>query len=167
MDLRSYLERRQKQLETEIEGLRAQVAPLERELFEIRVARAACQKRSTEPLQQQLFSKDEGVTTTAEAEGLWLQYQQMKADRLSSPYFKLTIKQLVVKALLEQFTNGATAGQLLELFARGWDRDDVVRTSLSPQLSRLRQDGVIDRRDNIWFLRSDRGPDIAKTAVGL
>ena len=62
------------------------------------------------------------------------------------------MKQLTLKALNEHFQKGATARQLLRFFKDAWGRDDVVRSSLSPQLTRLKNDGKI-RRDGIrWFL---------------
>jgi hypothetical protein len=69
-----------------------------------------------------------------------------------SPYYQYsTIKQLIKKALTEHFQSGATAFQLREFFRDAWARD-IDRESLSPQLSRLRSDKIIDREGNIWFL---------------
>ena len=45
----------------------------------------------------------------------------------------------------------ATAFQLREFFRDAWARD-IDRESLSPQLSRLRNDKIIDRNSNVWFL---------------
>lgn len=151
-DLYAYLEEREKYLETEVAKLRALIAPLERELFEVRVARRAVTKKSPEPQQRQLFQHRPLHVDEAVAE-IWKQYLELKAAKDSSPYAGLTIKQLVTKALDEQFPSGATASQLLELFSSGWGRSDIVRTSLSPQLSRLRKEGRVDRRGTVWFLR--------------
>lgn len=74
-----------------------------------------------------------------------------------SPYAKLTMKQLVRKALDEHFTNGATANELLDFFRNAWGRNDVVRTSLSPQLSRLKRDGAIKLDGMTWRLASEDG----------
>jgi hypothetical protein len=69
-----------------------------------------------------------------------------------SPYYQYsTIKQLIKKALTEHFQSGATAFQLREFFRDAWARD-IDRESLSPQLSRLRNDKIIDRNSNVWFL---------------
>lgn len=64
----------------------------------------------------------------------------------------MTIKKLVVTALNEHLQNGATSQQLLDVFAREWGRTDIIRTSLSPQLSRLKSEGVIDLDGKIWTL---------------
>lgn len=151
-DLRAYLDEREKFLEAEVAKMRSILAPLERELFEVRVAQRAVSKKSPEPQQRQLFSQGPLNVDDAVAE-VWRQYRELKAAKDASPYAGLTIKQLIAKALDEQFPSGATANQLLELFSSAWGRSDVVRTSLSPQLSRLKDEGKIDRRGTTWFLR--------------
>lgn len=165
-DVRSYLDEREKLLESEIAKLRGQIAPLERELFEVRIAQRAVGRHSREPLQLPLMSADGRSSVDDEAASLWKQYLSVKAERLLSPYARLTIKQLVLKALEEQFPSGATAQQLLELFASAWGREEVVRTSLSPQLSRLKAEHKIDRNGTLWFLRKPR-PEVpeAKAAA--
>ena len=69
-----------------------------------------------------------------------------------SPYAKLTMKQLVRKALDEHFGNGATANELQDFFRDAWGRDDIVRTSLSPQLSRLKREGFVTLIGMKWHL---------------
>jgi hypothetical protein len=70
---------------------------------------------------------------------------------IPSPYEHLTMKQLIMKALTEHFSRGTTAKQLREFFRDAWARK-IDRASLSPQLSRLRSDKIIDREGNVWFL---------------
>jgi hypothetical protein len=67
---------------------------------------------------------------------------------------KLTLKQLILKALTEHFVDGATAIQMLDFFARQWGRQEM-RTSLSPQLSRLKEEGKIKLEGKIWTLGTD------------
>ncbi|WEK45613.1 MAG: hypothetical protein P0Y56_11290 [Candidatus Andeanibacterium colombiense] len=70
----------------------------------------------------------------------------------------LTFQQLVVKALSEHLTNGATANELLDFFRREWGKE-IMRTSLSPQLSRLKADDVIELRGKVWHLvRNENEP---------
>ena len=64
---------------------------------------------------------------------------------------KMTFKQLVVKALSEHFENGATANELLDFFKSNWCRE-IMRTSLSPQLSRLKNDNLIELHGKVWHL---------------
>lgn len=72
--------------------------------------------------------------------------------RIANPSIQsLTFKQLVIKALMEHFVNGATAIELLDFFKREWGRE-VLRTSLSPQLSRLKNDNLIELRGKTWHL---------------
>lgn len=73
--------------------------------------------------------------------------------RLSSPYASLTMKQLVVKALEEQFPHGATTRQLIDFFKNAWGRE-IERTNLSPQISRLYQEGKVGRIQGLkeWYL---------------
>lgn len=67
----------------------------------------------------------------------------------------LTMKQLVVKALKEHLLDGATANGLLDFFAREWGRDEIMRTSLSPQLSRLKDEGTIRLNGKVWHYNHD------------
>lgn len=164
--LRSYLDDREKALQAEITKLREQISPLERELFEVRIAKRAVGRHSSEPLQQPLFSAGtDGGAVDPEAQDLWNQYRAIRAERLASPYSRMTIKELVLQALEEQFPSGATAQQLLELFATAWGREEVVRTSLSPQLSRLRAEHKIDRNGSLWFRRQPRPDENEKAAT--
>jgi hypothetical protein len=64
----------------------------------------------------------------------------------------LTLKNLVIKALKEHFPKGADANQLVEFFHNSWGRTDVMRSSLSPQLSRLKVDKVLDLNGRVWTL---------------
>lgn len=65
----------------------------------------------------------------------------------------MTMKQLVMKALTEHLRNGATALELLDYFARVWGRTEISRTSLSPQLSRLKRQGKVALVNNKWMIR--------------
>jgi hypothetical protein len=70
----------------------------------------------------------------------------------SNPFSSLTMKELTVKALNERFKNGATAAQLMTFFSDAWGRKDIRRSSYSPQLSRLKSEGVIELDGKIWRL---------------
>ena len=60
------------------------------------------------------------------------------------------MKQLIVKVLIEHFKDGATARQMIDFFRDAWGRN-IERQNLSPQISRLYQEGTIGR------VRSSRG----------
>lgn len=151
MDVRSYLADREKQLKAELAALRERITPIERELFEIGLAQKAVGTVASEPFQAPLFQTSPDEHVDKEAADLWKEYKRILAERTASPYFRLTIKDLVLKALEEQFKSGATAQELLEFFASAWGRDDIARTSLSPQLSRLRAEKKIERDGSLWF----------------
>ncbi|MBR9901380.1 MAG: hypothetical protein GYB19_15140 [Rhodospirillales bacterium] len=64
-----------------------------------------------------------------------------------------TIKDFVKTALAEQFPNGATARQILELYTETTGRE-LLRESLSPQLSRLKNEGSLISEKGKWILIS-------------
>jgi hypothetical protein len=81
------------------------------------------------------------------------------------------MKELTQKALAEAFPNGASANDLIFYFKKKWGRDDIVRSSLSPQLSRLRAEGLIRRDGRLWLLAQPSegggsGPDHEIAAQG-
>jgi hypothetical protein len=137
-----------------LEKLRTQMIPLERELAEVRRAILALESTDYGPQQRQMIfpGSDSDLSPEGPASEL-TSIIYFDAFRRTSPYAKLTIKALVRKALDEQFQRGATASELLDFFRNAWGRADVVRTSLSPQLSRLKQDGEVILVGQRWMLR--------------
>jgi hypothetical protein len=75
------------------------------------------------------------------------------------PVRGLTMKSLVVKALSERFKNGATSRELLDFIRDEWGRTDVIRSSFSPQLSRLKLEGVIRLDEKVWKLGAEDEQD--------
>ena len=73
-------------------------------------------------------------------------------DHADPSILRMTIKQLVDHALTTEYRGGATARELLDLFER-WGRGDVVRTSLSPQLSRMKEENRIVLEGTRWRKR--------------
>lgn len=140
--LREFLEQREQDLIQEIGALRHKLVPLEGELADVRSAKSALAKEQS---QQQTLSP-------LAAAALAQPYPASTAIEAGSPYQLLTMKQLVLKALRERFPKGATANELIEFFWNAWGRTDVVRSSLSPQLSRLKDDGKISREGYRWLL---------------
>lgn len=154
VNIRSLLDDHEAATVERIAKLRAELVPLERELFEIRLAKSALDRTPANSPQPELFSERKSVPNAATShEDRWRSLVVHSLPTIpKSPYARLTIKELIVKGLQEQFELGATASQLLELFASAWGRTDVVRTSLSPQLSRLKQDGELIRDGQRWRL---------------
>jgi len=167
-NLRSLLDDHESSIVERITSLHAQLVPLERELMEVRLAKAALKKGQQEPEQQQFFlghlpNKNLGIDSVDKINSNKL---LPEIDR-KSPYIHLTIKDLIKKALEEFFIEGATANELLDLFSNAWGRTDIARTSLSPQLSRLRKEGVLFRVGTAWHLKATFSSPVnnEKTAV--
>jgi hypothetical protein len=168
ISLRDYLEQRERELLDELGPLYSEVKRREAELAEIRRAKVSIGMAGP--------WRDTGLARFDAVEGLakgitaptalqhpaYLQAASGTVDPLlpstllqmaESPHADLTMKQLVVKALEEHFHNGAPTRAMLEFFRDAWSRE-IERTNLSPQLSRLYQEGVIGRIRSTrgWFL---------------
>lgn len=160
--VRETLDRLEQELSAEIAEIRHRLAPLEQELAEVRHAKASLGTAGSPPDSRYRFigGKSFGIWSTTPVGA-------------PSPYAKLTMKELTRKALEENFPNGATAQELLELYHKSWGRTDISRSSLSPQLSRLKAEGVVDLDGYRWFLvpEKDEAPtgepaDASETVEG-
>jgi hypothetical protein len=166
--VRDLLDDHEADLISRLKALRDQIIPLERELAEVRRARSAVSMIDYGPEQTQiLFPAKNGASEPEQ--GPARVSRDLTPPR--SPYARLTIKQLVRKALSEQFERGATANELLDFFSDAWGRSDVLRTSLSPQLSRLKQEGAIILIGQKWSLPTaqnrnvEQAPSPEKAAI--
>jgi hypothetical protein len=139
---------------SQIGPVRLQLAGMERELADARKARNALSQEGDAPSRTDALA--EAIKERMRRHEAYMAEAKDKAgpaeEQPNSPYAKLTMKQLVRKALSEHFANGATAIEMLDFFRDAWGRDDVVRTSLSPQLSRLKRDGEIELDGMTWRL---------------
>ena len=162
MTLRDYLEQRERELVEKLGLLYGEIAPKEAELAEVRRAKAAIGFASFQSTTAgTLTSALEGSTTSN-----WTRLNTLSAlsylgstsdsppQPPPSPYANLTMKQLVVKALSEHFHHGATTREMIDFFRDAWGRN-IERTNLSPQISRLYQEGIIGRDEGLkhWYLR--------------
>lgn len=160
MNLREFLETRERELVTEINDLHGKLAPLEAELAEVRRARGALgiplapigalgiglinSTPSAALLSLLNEAADRATNIRRLIPGLGTQSLGSGQRVPVSHYADMTMKQLVVKALSEHFPEGATTRQLLDFFRDAWGRN-IERTNLSPQLFRLFRDRVISR----------------------
>ena len=157
--VREFLDERERCLREAIDTLRSEVIPLEQELLEVRLAKGALKRDAANSDQPRLALASPAVLRVHDAHTATSAGQPtLTTDPYRSPYFRLTIKQLVQKALEEHFQHGASANEMLHLFENVYGRGDIARTSLSPQLSRLREDGIIFRTGHLWRLRQ-KAPD--------
>lgn len=132
---------REANLDEEIAALRAQLAPLVREREQVRLA-------------IRVLKGDLIPPTGAEASEQSVAHHR----RMAHPDVqRFTFKELILKALSERFSSGATANELLDFFKREWGRE-IMRTSLSPQLSRLRAEGQIELFGKVWCLVEHANP---------
>src|SRR4051812_30849466 len=161
--VRESLAKMEKDLVAEIGRRRADLLPLERELADVRRARAALPDYVIADGQKRVFMVDmkESAKATEQVEAFSDYMSRKFRLEQDSPYGKLTMKELTIQALRDHFPDGATASKLLEFFSAAWGRNDVIRSSLSPQLSRLKRDGWINRDGLRWFLvhQKDEAPD--------
>ncbi|GLQ53766.1 hypothetical protein [Devosia nitrariae] len=137
--LHEYLDQREGELLELIGELHRQLSPLEAELADVRKAKAAIA-----PDKPSAPSPSHTVELNEPA------------------YARMTMKEMTVKALSEHFPRGATANKLIEFFHNAWGRTDIVRSSLSPQLSRLKQDNVIGLKGKLWYIpENEEGSDVS------
>jgi hypothetical protein len=153
--LRDFLEKREPQLVSQIEKLRAELAPLETELAEVRRTKATLgMSQSRGVLTAGIPSFPRVLSTTT------LDYPGK--NTLAGEAFKLatfgtlTIKQLIIRALFDHFKEGADANQLREFIRDAWGRD-IERSSLSPQLSRLKDQRWIELLENSAWKLTESG----------
>lgn len=142
--VRAVLDHLEREVSKKIADLRRSLIPLERELADIRRAKSALSSHQSEGVEPAA-----GITIVAKG---YPPGTEVKNTDLAFLYRKLTMKKLALKALEEHFENGATASELLKFFADAWGRTDILRESFSPQLSRLKSDGLITYDGKRWHL---------------
>ena len=73
---------------------------------------------------------------------------------------KPTIKESVIQLLEEAYPMGLTTLEILDRVNRRWWRGELRRTSLSPQISRLKKDGMIVSEQGTWkLLKESASPE--------
>lgn len=69
-----------------------------------------------------------------------------------------TIKEGVLQLLKEASPMGLTALEILDRLNRRWWLGELKRTSLSPQITRLKKDGKVVPEHGTWKLPKDTAP---------
>ena len=77
---------------------------------------------------------------------------------LTAPPVRPTIKDGVVQLLKEVDPMGLTALEILDRLNRRWWRGGLKRTSLSPQITRLKKSGRVVSEHGTWRLPKDNAP---------
>jgi hypothetical protein len=142
--LRNTLDKIEQELINQISLLHASLKPLEKELTDVRKAKAALTEHNA-PAEEHSISTISNDTP--------------QDPRANSAYGHYTMKMLVLKALEENFIRGATTNQMLELFTTTFGRPDIVRSSLSPQLSRLKDEKRLEKNGIVWRLIQPANPE--------
>jgi hypothetical protein len=165
--LRDFLDRRERELMHQVAAIEGELRPRKKELDEVRRAKAMLGMQYGNPLSDLAavpltLRSGDSVNALAQSSGnatlLWGSLAQLgtSSNALAS-YAGMTIKQLVLRALFDHFHEGATAPQLREFIRDAYGRE-IEPSSLSPQLTRLREEGLIERPGpgmlfaNMWKL---------------
>lgn len=69
-----------------------------------------------------------------------------------------TIKEGILQLLKETSPMGLTALEILDRLNRRWWQGELKRTSLSPQITRLKKDGKVIPEHGTWKLPKDNDP---------
>jgi hypothetical protein len=152
--LRDFVERRERELTHQISTLKSQIAPKETELAEIRRTKAA------------LGMLDPGIAAELskpnEQDVLARTYRSLGIAIREVAPANMKIKELLVRAFIDGFPQGATPGELVDYIPRAYGRV-VESPSVRPNLMRLREDGVVMRSvAGRWMLDPE-----AKNAIGF
>jgi hypothetical protein len=174
--LYTFLERRERELVHQIAALKGEIEPREIELAHVRSAMrqyrnfgSADRERLGAPapdreaeqavvvhaggddqnLVHTIYDIASGVARFSRS----IKEAQDKHEFLAFEH--LTIKELIVKALTDHYSHGASAMELCDFVRNAYGRD-VERSSLSPQLSRLRDDGVVEQFQHLEDISAGR-----------
>jgi hypothetical protein len=78
--------------------------------------------------------------------------------QMGGPVNRPTIKEGVIQLLQEAAPMGLTALEILDRLNRRWWRGELMRTSLSPQITRLKREGKVVSERGTWKLPNDNAP---------
>jgi hypothetical protein len=132
-DLRDFLRTRRRQILDAMAPLRAQIVDIQAKIQE---------------LQRQLAEVDKAASAIGMVNGLQKDRSPAKDNQT------LTIKEAALKVLAD-YPNGLTAIEILKEINDRFGMN-IVRSSLSPQLSRLKQDDRISQSGMVWSLLPPR-----------
>jgi hypothetical protein len=149
--LSDYLKRRERELVQQTAALRGMLIPKEQELANVRQAMEAVGIKRSYVEQLQPFLDQEQDEQVQPMHGLL--HSESHPGILNSGPFpwelgnplrmeSLTIKEMILRALNEHFHLGATPSELSDYMRNAYGRD-VDRNSISPQLTRLRDEGLV------------------------
>jgi hypothetical protein len=151
--LHSFLERRERELTHQLAALCGQVESKRAELAEIQRVRATLAPSPPWVPDSSTFdvAGDLIKATAANRPRVDLMQADNPPVAVPSSNEKLTIKSMILTALSSHFHDGATPAELRTFIKDVFGRE-IDRTSMSPQLTRLREDGAVEQTDGKWRL---------------
>jgi hypothetical protein len=149
--LRDFLVRRERELTHQVAALRGQIAPMEKELSEIKLAIDALPPALSDLSGFAIQNHDRvgqlvtGGLTSLPAWGKLAEMGRLPecSNNPALRYQNMTIKELVVQSLLDQFRAGASAVEIREFIRNAYGRD-IEAASLRPQIHRLKAAGILE-----------------------
>ena len=162
--LREFLDRRERELLIELAPAENQVLAIRAELAEIHHAKASLQASAgklAEALRgSSVLDPAPGPLGELRSFGLggFVDVGGLADGPLTLRQERLSIKQMILMVLEHDVKfrrYGATASEIRESIKNEFGRE-IEGTSLSPQLSRLRDDGYVEVHENRWKLTNPR-----------
>src|SRR5690242_20141120 len=149
--LPSFVERRERELKHQLAVLRGDIESKERELAQIRQVRAALAPPPPENKTCEVAANLIREAVTQRGAVLMRQADNALVGGVPPLSENRTIKEMIVTALASHFHDGATPAELRTFIKDVFGRE-IDRTSLSPQLTRLREQGTVEQRNTKWRL---------------
>lgn len=159
-NLFAFLNRREQELTHKASALRSQLEFVENELAYVKKAKAAtvisasADQQIPAPTQSASFL---GVGAVGAAAALQPEVTAALQPKVTPSFAEMTIKQLVVQALLDHYHGGATLADLRKFIHNAYERS-IEQSSLRPQMHRLKAQGIVDYfpRTETWNLRMEK-----------
>ena len=148
--LHSFLERRERELTHQLAALRSQIESKQRELAEIQRVRGT--RAPSPPSPSEISTWQAAADVAKEAVKQLIQQTDVPpVGGVPPSNEKPTIKSMIVTALTSHFHDGATPAELRTFIKDVFGRE-IDRTSMSPQLARLREGGAVEQSGMKWRL---------------
>lgn len=113
------------------------------------VAELALAKAKVESIETEIANVDSAIGSLPQTPA---PAQKPAPVRMRHDGRRMSVKAMVLESLELHLPDGGEVHDLLNCFATVYGRDDVARTSLSPQLTTLKNEGKISRDGMIWRL---------------
>jgi hypothetical protein len=167
-NLYEFLERRERELTHQIVGLKGQLARIQGELAQrIHELSKVRQMRGTVASKDDAasFGRCDALAASSPTDPLAPDYEKFTLGRLLSlarspgpkPYAEMTIKELIIRALIDHFPNGSTTIEIRDFIQDAYGRN-ILPSSIRPQMHRLKADGVLghEQSTDTWNFRDGK-----------